>query len=433
MAAGYSMKRGLRSGPGHTRGIVPLVLGLLFGAGAFAAEPVDYLETWCTNGPAGWELDRPGASLTNGTGHLLVCFGAQPDPVPSSGVVEYDLDPGISVTNLSFRFLAQDRLPSSARLYLRSAEVQQTTWYVPLTGLVAGAWVAYSIPVRFGPQWKLGPTGDESRFLKDVRTIAKVGIYVRRHGARSEQRYGIDDFRIQGIRDMGPVSIAGVVSYAGTQGGPVRIAAVSAGPMDECAVAVLPQPAAYEGGGLGPSGGYRVSAYRDSNDNAQQDFWEASGAWTGGVVFVSWDPVQGIDIQLAEPCTADGMPLWWLRRYFGITAPEQASQAGCSGADDPDRDGMTNYGEYRAGTDPGNPLSRLIVTVAAGAGKGRRDIVLEWASATNRTYAVHRGRSLPDSLVPLEGGVPATPPLNVYRDTQATNAGPYFYRVFVEE
>jgi hypothetical protein len=401
---------------------------------ASAAESVDYFETWPANGLGGWTLDRPEASLTNEAGHLLISFGEQTNPEPSACVVEYDLDPGISVTNLSFRLRAEDRLPSSARLYLRSAEVPDT-WYVPLTGLVAGAWVEYTVPVTFGPRWKLGPTGNEARFLKAMRTVGKVGIYIRRHGARSRQRYGLDDFNIQGIKDIAPVSIAGVVSYAGAQGGPVRIEAISAESGHESASAVLLYPAAYRLEGVQPSAGYRVLAYRDSNDNRVRDFWEASGTWTGGVAAVSWSPVGGIDVLLTEPLSADGMPLWWLRRYFGITAPDSASdEAGAAADDDPDLDGMSNFGEYRAGTDPHDPLSSFIVTAAAVDGSKRpQGVVLTWGAATNRTYGVYRSDSPLRAPSLVRGGISSTPPLNVYQDWDATNAGPYFYRVVVEE
>ena len=414
--------------------IVLRFIGLTLSLGAIAAEPVDYLETWPTNGLGGWMLDRPEASLTNETGHLLISFGEQADPQPSACVVEYDLDAGISLTNISFRLLAADRLPSSARLYLRSAEVPDT-WYVPLTGLVAGAWVEYTMPVTFGEQWKLGPTGSETRFLAAMRTIEKVGIYIRRHGARSKQRYGIDDFRIQGVRNIAPVSIRGVVSYAGAQGGPVRIEAIRTGSTGESAAAVLSRPAAYEVIGVQPSAGYRVAAYRDSNDNNMQDFWEATGTWTGGVAAVAWCPLNGIDILLTEPLSADGMPLWWLRRYFSIAAPDQAvGEDEFAAVADPDHDGLSNFGEYRAGTDPNDPLSSFIVTVAATDDiKAPEGVLLTWRAATNRTYAVYRGDSPLDDLTLVRGGISSTPPVNVFQDWDATNAGPYFYRVVVEE
>jgi len=400
---------------------------------AWAGEPVDHTETWSTNGIGGWRLDRPEAAVTNEAGYLQISFGSQSDPHPSACVVEYELQPGIAVTNVSFRFLAADRLPSSARLCLHSAETGDT-WYAPLKGTVCGKWAEYSVAVVFGPNWKLGPTGSESRFLKAIRTTDRIGLYLRRHGSRGEQRYGVDDFRIQGLRDAEPVSISGVVSYAGVQGGPIRVCVVQSDGAGQSLAATVPKPALYEVTDVPPSGSYSVSAYRDSNRNDKRDFWEAAGVWPGGPVVVSRETVSGVDIALTEPLSGDGMPLWWLHRHFGIATPAEAAQGDRTAGSDPDGDGMSNYGEYRAGTDPNDPMSSFVVTVAAtNAGAGQSGIVLKWASASNRTYAVYRAASPLNDFVLVHGGIASTPPRNVYQDGSATNSGAYFYRVVVEE
>ena len=120
------------------------------------------------------------------------------------------------------------------------------------------------------------------------------------------------------------------------------------------------------------------------------------------------------------------LPAWWVERYFGASG---AGSAAAEPGSDPDRDGMNNYAEYAAGTDPTRGESVLTVDgVTTNAAGG---LVIQWSSETNRWYTVDRATDLIEGFLGIESNIPGTPPMNVYEDLTATNAGPYFYRIEV--
>jgi hypothetical protein len=77
----------------------------------------------------------------------------------------------------------------------------------------------------------------------------------------------------------------------------------------------------------------------------------------------------------------------WKRHFFGTVIGDSARAEA-----DPDGDGVSNGGEYAAGTNPIDPHSRLHVNVAAG--QGTRGIVLRWLTAPGKRYQVESAPSL---------------------------------------
>lgn len=63
-------------------------------------------------------------------------------------------------------------------------------------------------------------------------------------------------------------------------------------------------------------------------------------------------------------------------------------------------------------TDADEPPPELEPPASPGGGI----IVLRWSSIANHQYAVHASGGLPEGFAPLEQGIPATPPVNVYTD-----------------
>ena len=107
---------------------------------------------------------------------------------------------------------------------------------------------------------------------------------------------------------------------------------------------------------------------------------------------------------------------------------------GSADATDPDGDDFSNYHEWRAGTDPGNPLSVLRLFPPARQGA---DVAVSWPSVPGRSYRLERSVDL--GLVPhftelatnLAGTAHTT--AASFTHTNAAGGGPWFYRVAVEE
>lgn len=98
----------------------------------------------------------------------------------------------------------------------------------------------------------------------------------------------------------------------------------------------------------------------------------------------------------------DGIPDWWEFMYFnGITN----AVAGW----DEDGDAQHNYNEFRAGTDPTNPLSLFQIEASVMVGES---MVLEWSSVSGRTYAVSVSTNLLESFEPVWTNLPSAPPVN---------------------
>jgi hypothetical protein len=82
----------------------------------------------------------------------------------------------------------------------------------------------------------------------------------------------------------------------------------------------------------------------------------------------------------------DGIPDSWRLRHFG-----SVSNAVAQANADPDGDGVPNWAEFQAGTDPMDPNSRLKV---AAQGKGSTGLMLHWPTVAGKSYVVEAAASL---------------------------------------
>ena len=117
----------------------------------------------------------------------------------------------------------------------------------------------------------------------------------------------------------------------------------------------------------------------------------------------------------------------WLGRY-GLLPSGSIDVA------DPDLDGMSNYKEWISGTDPTNSSS-LLKMLPLSRTNTASGVLVQWQSAYQKTYFLERavdlsatgGFSLIQSNVfSSQDGIMS------YIDRSATNQGPYFYRVGVQ-
>jgi hypothetical protein len=121
----------------------------------------------------------------------------------------------------------------------------------------------------------------------------------------------------------------------------------------------------------------------------------------------------------------DGMPDGWEQAH---NLNPNLNDAG----EDPDHDGMTNYQEFIAGTNPrdANDFLRLQPLVATGAA-GSQMVVLGFEARSNKTYTiVYRNTAEGTGWTNLVNvGFATTNRFVTFTDTLQTNASTRFYRL----
>ncbi len=118
----------------------------------------------------------------------------------------------------------------------------------------------------------------------------------------------------------------------------------------------------------------------------------------------------------------DGIPDEWEIEHFGDLSTANAFS-------DYSENGVLDIHEFLAGTDPRDPNSALRIEHMETRPDG--SYVLEWQSASNRSYRVTRSSDL-ISFAPVSTNIPATPPLNILTNLPPPDAGPHIYRIELE-
>ena len=115
----------------------------------------------------------------------------------------------------------------------------------------------------------------------------------------------------------------------------------------------------------------------------------------------------------------DAMPDWWERIFF----PDEIA---CRAHADDDDDGMTNWGEYEAGTDPTDETSVLYITSIVPLGPDGIEIC--WLSASNRIYTVHGAASLTGQDSPIVAtDISGEPPINTYTIESSSDQAHFYW------
>jgi hypothetical protein len=117
------------------------------------------------------------------------------------------------------------------------------------------------------------------------------------------------------------------------------------------------------------------------------------------------------------------LPYAWLQQ-FGLPIDGSVDFV------DTDADGLNNWQEWRALTDPTNAASVLKLAVS----QTEAGILLQWPSGIGRKYFVERSSNLLDqpAFQIIQSDISAVSTTTSFTDVEAVGPGPFFYRVGVQ-
>ena len=118
--------------------------------------------------------------------------------------------------------------------------------------------------------------------------------------------------------------------------------------------------------------------------------------------------------------------------FIGWLALYDLPTDGTADYTDADSDGMDNWQEWIAGTNPTNNSSILQMLAPSNNISG---VTVSWQSVSGRTYYLQRGTNLllQPALLSIQSNIVGQAGTTSFTDTIAKNAGPYFYRVGVQQ
>ena len=130
-----------------------------------------------------------------------------------------------------------------------------------------------------------------------------------------------------------------------------------------------------------------------------------------------------------QDSVGDGIPDWWRAQYFGGTGTTTNSIS-CASAD-PDHDGMNNYQEYLAGTNPTNTASVFKIQSLTNSAAG---FTINFQSAWGRNYTLYSATNLAAgtwAAVPSQATILGDGGVDALTDSTTATNTQRFYRIGV--
>ncbi len=168
------------------------------------------------------------------------------------------------------------------------------------------------------------------------------------------------------------------------------------------------------------SGNFNLASNSPCLDTGTNSLWITEMDLNGdprvvnGRVDIGAYEYQGWDVD------GDRMSDGWELKYFG-------SLTNATSESDPDHDGLKNWEESVAGTDPVNSCSLLNIMELRCS--GTNGFILRWPSVAGKCYAVSYTTNLNEAFIPLVRNCSATPPENSCELQPLSRA---YYRIGIE-
>ena len=140
----------------------------------------------------------------------------------------------------------------------------------------------------------------------------------------------------------------------------------------------------------------------------------------------------GTTYVMALSGSATQLRFTWKKSANNIALDDVVVNGMWSSDADSDGDGMSDYGEYVAGTNPQTNSSVLALAPYATNQTASANLIFRWPSASGRIYSILRATNVAGPYTQHVGNLTANAPTNAFTNAVPTDLGTYFYGIGVQ-